>query len=424
MRTSFVTVAGVLALGLLAGCTTKDVDPPSIAGPSTLARAISMTANRDTLFQNGVDFVDITITSTSPTGQSQAIPLRAEIMVDGVVQDFGTLSTKSPVTPATIRYTAPNASPIAAGQVQQVVTVAVTPVDSGDFRAEVARQVQLRLVPQGVILPTNPDLKADFSVAPASPPAFTPATFDASASTSTGGTACLSACSYAWNFGDGTTGSGMVTSHQYRTVGLFQAQLTVTDVRGAQATLVKSITVSAATPPSGVSITVSPSGGATVSQDLFFTAQAVAAPGRTIARYDWNFGDGESSSGSTTTHRYRVTGSFVVSLVVTDDVGAEGRASTTITVGTGTPTGALAFLPSAPRVGQAVSFNASGITPAVGATIVSYLFNYGDGEPAETGTVPFQSHVYARAGSFIATVTATDSLGRTITVAATVPVVP
>ena len=172
MRTSFVTVTGVLAISLLAGCTVKDVEPPSLAGPSTLARAITMTANKDTLFQNGVDFVDILVTSAGPTGQQQTVPLRAEIQVGGVAQDFGTLSTKSPITPTTIRYTAPNASSLTAGQVAQIVTIAVTPIDSGDFRSEVARQLDLRLVPQGVILPTNPNLVAKFTVTPTSPQAF------------------------------------------------------------------------------------------------------------------------------------------------------------------------------------------------------------------------------------------------------------
>jgi hypothetical protein len=185
MRTSFVTAAGLLAITVLAGCT-KDVEIPSLAGPSTMARSIVMTANKDTLFQNGVDFVDIAITSTSPTGQSQAVQLRAEITVDGVSQDFGTLSTKSPVTPTTVRYTAPNASPLVAGQVAQVVTIIVVPIDSGDFRSEVARQLDLRLVPQGVILPTNPGLVASFTVTPASPQAFSTASFDASSSTNNG----------------------------------------------------------------------------------------------------------------------------------------------------------------------------------------------------------------------------------------------
>lgn len=50
--------------------------------------------------------------------------------------------------------------------------------------------------------------------------------------------------SYAWNFGDGTTGSGATVSHTYSTVGSFTAVLTVTDNRGATATSSVGITTS------------------------------------------------------------------------------------------------------------------------------------------------------------------------------------
>src|SRR4051812_7718627 len=208
--THFLALA-IAALTGLAGCTVKDVDTPALAGPSTFAHSLVMVADRNTLTQNGVDFTDIRITSISPTGQSENLSLRAQVFVDGVAQDFGTLSTKSPITPATIRYTAPAASTLAAGQVPETVTIAVTPSSSGDFRGEVARQLDLRLVPQGIILPSNPGLVPAFTFSPASPQAFQSATFDASTTTN-GGTACNSACSYAWDFGDGSTGSGITAT--------------------------------------------------------------------------------------------------------------------------------------------------------------------------------------------------------------------
>jgi PKD repeat protein len=425
MRTSQLYLTAALALSISAACTMKDVEIPALAGPSTLGYSIMLTANTDTLIQDGVSSATIEIIARDPAGQLiNGRPLRADISVGGVVQDYGTLSTKTPVTGQTIRYTSPPASTLSAGQVSQMVTISVTPTDSGNFANEIARQVDIQLVPQGVILPTNPNLAAAFTVTPSTLQAFTSASFDASTTTN-GGVACLNACSYAWNFGDSTTGTGLTTTHQYRAVGLFQAILTVTDSRGAQASTVRTVTVGAATPPTAV-FTVSPSGGASVNQDLFFSASASrAAAGRTIARYDWSFGDGETSSGSTTSHRYRATGTYQVSLTVTDDVGTEGTSTpTSITVGTGTPVGALTFLPSAPRVGQPVTFNASAITPAAGATIVSYRFNYGDGSPEESGSVPLQSHVYGAPGVLVATVTVTDSVGRTSVSTVSVTVVP
>ena len=195
MRTSKLYLSAALALSLSA-CTMKDVEIPALAGPSTMAYSIMLTANTDTLIQDGVSSATIEIIARDPAGQLiNGRPLRADISVGGVVQDYGTLSTKSPVTGQTIRYTSPPASPIAAGQVAQLVTIAVTPTDSGNFANEIARQVEIRLVPQGVILPTNPNLVAAFVVTPAAPQAFSTVSFDA-ATTTNGGVACLSACSY------------------------------------------------------------------------------------------------------------------------------------------------------------------------------------------------------------------------------------
>ena len=71
-----------------------------------------------------------------------------------------------------------------------------------------------------------------------------------------------------------------------------------------------------------------------VNQQVFFDANASqAAPGRTITRYDWNFGDGGFGSGVTESHRFPRAGDFTVTLTVTDSAGETGTASKTVTVG-------------------------------------------------------------------------------------------
>jgi PKD repeat protein len=253
-------------------------------------------------------------------GQSENVRLRAQVFVDGVAQDFGTLSNKNPITPTTIFFRAPAAPTSAAGQVPTTVTIAVTPDDSGDFRSETTRTIDLRLIPPGVILPTNPNLVADFAIDPAQPKVGDIVTFDASLTTNRG-VPCGQSCTYNWNFGDGTSGSGLFTTHQYRRVGRLQVTLTVTDSRGAQAVRIKTITVDVPEEPE-VDFTFSPTAPAPGQQVFFNASASQAATGRTLVSYEWNFGDGTTGTGVNESHVFSESGTYNVTLRVTDDVGA------------------------------------------------------------------------------------------------------
>jgi uncharacterized delta-60 repeat protein len=70
-------------------------------------------------------------------------------------------------------------------------------------------------------------------------------TFDGSASTAVNGTIV----SWAWDFGDGTTGTGAVTQHTYSSAGDYFATLTVTDSNGKINVIVLSYLVTVHLPP-------------------------------------------------------------------------------------------------------------------------------------------------------------------------------
>lgn len=416
--TTLASLLGAAALAAVAGCV-HDVDQPQLAGPSTLAHSILLIADRTTLTQNGLDFTDIRITSLSPDGQSENIPLRAQIMIDGVANDFGTLSTKTPITPATIRYTSPPASPVTAAQVPTTVTIAVTPSNNGDFANEVSRHVEIRLTPPGVIIPTNPNLLPNFALNPAAPKVMDIVTFDAT-STLNSGAACANNCIYSWDFGDGTTGSGQITTHQFRTIANFSVSLTVADLRGATARVTKLIAVIAGIPPTVPDFTVSPNPPPT-NVDVFFNAtSATAATGRTIVSYSWEFGDGTGASGSIVSHKFAGPGEFSVTLTVTDDAGSKTQKTQKITVGGTTAEPSAEFTPT--KNGLTVTVNASASKPSTGATIVNYKIDYGDGN-FENVSGPIQSHTYAVAGTYTILLEITDSNGKkaSITHPITVP---
>ncbi|MGH9385070.1 MAG: PKD domain-containing protein, partial [Vicinamibacterales bacterium] len=403
MRNLF-TLVGAIGLALLAGCTVKRAETPALAGPSEFALGLTLQAVPDSLVQDGSSQAVIMIEAHGPNNSPvRALPLRAEIWVNGTVQDFGSLSTKSVVTGddgrARVVYTAPPASSLS--QRSNLVTITVIAI-GGDFRGETFRQVDIRLVPQGVIGPSNPGLVADFDMAPSPATAFTSVHFDGSKTTD-GGVRCGAACSYSWNFGDGSNGSGLTTTHEFRSVGTFLVSLTVVDSRGATAVTSKSLVVNPGTPPTAV-FRISPTAPA-VSADIFFTAEeSKAAAGRRIVSYNWNFGDGRTGSGVTISRRYDSPGSYAVLLTVTDDAEQKATAQQTVVVGaSGTgPVATLTFSPTAPLPGASVFFDG---TASTGPTaIVNWEFNYGDGT-IEDSAVGRQSHVYPVAGTYLVRLT-------------------
>ncbi|SDF12164.1 PKD repeat-containing protein [Blastococcus fimeti] len=154
---------------------------------------------------------------------------------------------------------------------------------------------------------------------------FLDATFDASGSTDTDGTIA----SYAWTFGDGTTGTGVKPAHAYRAAGTYQVQLTVTDDRGATSRSTGTVTVAAPPPNEAPTADFSIAGaGRTAS----FDASASKDSDGTVASYAWTFGDGSTGTGARTTHEYTRDGTFTVRLTVTDDDGATATVERAVTV--------------------------------------------------------------------------------------------
>jgi PKD repeat protein len=153
-------------------------------------------------------------------------------------------------------------------------------------------------------------------------------------------------------------------------------------------------------------------GSPEVGQTVLFDASTSQG---TIVDYRWNFGDGSTASGRTTQHRYDTAGTYVVSLTVSDPQGRPQTATQTITVGLGArPSAAFTFSPLAPRVGQAVNFNASA-SLAPNSRIVSYTWDFGDGTPLVTVGEPTIAHAFAAAATYNVTLVVTDAVGRTST---------
>jgi len=141
--------------------------------------------------------------------------------------------------------------------------------------------------------------------------------------------------SYLWNFGDGSTGTGLTASHSYTQAQTYSATLTVTNSDGGTNTAAKAVTIGTVSNPTAA-FTISPvvpAAGLSVPILLRFNADSSsAASGHHIVEFSWDYGDGNGDSGAAlfaTSHNYTVPSSadgYTVSLTILDDAG--GKATT------------------------------------------------------------------------------------------------
>ena len=234
------------------------------------------------------------------------------------------------------------------------------------------------------------------------------AQLDASASTGNGGATIVE---HRWDFGDGSDEvSGETATHTYAATGSYPVTLTVVDTNGLSATATRTVDVTGpnAAPSAEISTSVS---GLTVTAD----GSGSSDPDGQIVAYDWDWGDGESSTGQLASHAYPAAGDYTVTLTVTDDRG--GTAQTTARV-TATHADATAQF-TVQVTGLAVEVDAADSAAADGATL-SYSWDWGDGTAASEGRTT--SHSYTEGGVYDISLTVTDSLGATDTVSQSVTV--
>ena len=414
----------LLTLMLAAGCTMADNQPPPLSGPSEMSLSLSLAANPDVLSLDGSSQTLVTIEARDENGQPAGnVPLRVEIIADGQHVDFGTLSARTLVTGsngrATFTYTAPS---FVAGTIP-TLQLSVTPTSS-DSSTHIQRVVSVRLVqPNGI---TGSPI-ANFTYLPATPTAFSNVRFDGS--TSTGGLGAV-VTNWVWDFGDNTSGTGVTATHQYSVPGNYVVRLTVTDSNGASSqSAPQTLDVLAGDPPTAV-ILRSPT-SPLVGQTIFFNGNtSTAGTGHHLVRWDWNFGDGTTRSGSSVSKSYSVAGSYSVVLTVTDEVGQTAQSVLSVTVGASAASAAFTYSPTDPTVGTRINFNGSDSRGEGTNTIVRYVWDFGctAGTTCTTATVsstsPTASTTFTTAFTYTVRLTVTDSKGKTATTTQDVTIAP
>ncbi|WP_233189025.1 LamG domain-containing protein [Subtercola sp. Z020] len=249
-------------------------------------------------FTNSITNLDLTVDGTGSADSDGTLASYAWAFGDG--------STATGATPPVHSYAA-------AG----TYTVKLTVTDNDGATGVTQTTVRAVAAPPANVPPT-----AAFAAVPTD---LTVA-FDASDSADSDGTIS----SYAWTFGDGSTGTGKTVSHLYGAAGTFSVKLTVTDNKGATAVTTGSVMVTVP-PPANVPPTAAIDTTVSNLAATFSGAASTDSDG-TIGSYAWNFGDGQTGTGRTVSHTYGAAGTYTATLVVTDNSGATGTATQSVTV--------------------------------------------------------------------------------------------
>lgn len=187
-------------------------------------------------------------------------------------------------------------------------------------------------------------LKANFTYAPSPVLQNQATTFNGSSSTG-------NPTAYTWDFGDGTSGSGAQVSHTFTQKGTFVVKLTVIAPGNcAPATFCENATQQAIVIGNGAPTLAASFNSEICIAELSFVLCATdsgkevtftdASSGDIVSR-TWDFGDGETATGTSVKHTYKRSGTFPLTLTVSDGTSSVSYSHPIIVNGGGPVTEAM-----------------------------------------------------------------------------------
>jgi PKD repeat protein len=232
---------------------------------------------------------------------------------------------------------------------------------------------------------------------------------------------------YFWDFGDGTTSNAKSPSHTFPNVQEqkeFKVIHKVTDDKGAEAVVAKSVIVSLKAGPVAdftyyiIDNSMTSNGTVTVQ----FTQQ-VTAGDATITEYNWNFGDGSTAgpAAQSPQHTYKISTptTFNVQLTVLDANDLTSSVTKAVALGNSEnkpPVAAFTYEPQEPEVNDKVQF-ISQSTDEDG-TIDAYNWTIDN----KTYTSANPSHTFTSAGVYAVALSVTDNDGASADISQSVTV--
>lgn len=207
---------------------------------------------------------------------------------------------------------------------------------------------------------------------------------------------------WTWSFGDGSFSNQRHPLHTYTNNGEYTITLNVTDNNQTTNTTSQNIIINN-TPPTP-DFTYQPTNPQT-SDTIQFDDTSTDIDGTIIAWF-WTFGDGGTSSLPAPLHRYTHSGTYSVSLNVTDNDGGHATKTRTILVRNTPPHANFTSTPSHPQTKDMIQFTDT--STDLDGVIVAWYWRFGDGR---TSTQQHPTHLYTDDGDYTVRLNVTDDEG-------------
>jgi len=206
---------------------------------------------------------------------------------------------------------------------------------------------------------------------------------------------------WSWDFGDGSTSTLQNPIHDYTAPGSYTVSLTVTGPGGSDTnTKTNYITVTDGNMTADFS-------GTPTSGDAPLTVAFTDQSSGDISTWNWDFGDGGSSTAQSPSYTYNTAGTYTVSLSISNACGSDVMTKTDyITVTQPTCNAPVADFSATPLSGDApllVDFTDNSTNSPT-----SWSWDFGDGG---SSTAQNPSYTYNNAGTYTVSMTATNDCG-------------
>ncbi|MEP7170395.1 MAG: PKD domain-containing protein, partial [Bacteroidota bacterium] len=195
-----------------------------------------------------------------------------------------------------------------------------------------------------------------------------------------------------WNFGDGTTSYLASPKHVYGAPGFYTVKLIGKDAYGCMDTVIKTNYIHVNTQPVA-SFTANDTISCSAPLNVIFSSPNTGG----ITNWSWNFGDGGTSSLENPVHNFTTTGSFTITLIVTNANGCKDTLIKPGYINITPPTVAFKISPKKGCSPLTVNFTSNS---TASEPIFNYTWNYGDGTSNVITTVGNTTHTYTTPGAY------------------------